>query len=122
MRNIPKDLFPYKKDALSSKEIAVVKAVLDKYGSMTGDELSEKTHSEQPWIVARKNIPEDQNSNRNVKEIVMYDYYLTSGEDYEDMEDRMLFHQASEREKENSHTVSFKNALKMLGINEEELL
>lgn len=36
-------------DALSDEERALLDAVLDHYGEMTGDELSDLTHLERPW-------------------------------------------------------------------------
>ena len=35
--------------ALSAEDQIVIDAVLESYGSMTGDELAELTHSEDPW-------------------------------------------------------------------------
>jgi uncharacterized phage-associated protein len=40
------------KDAISQPEAALIDCVLEKYGSMTAEELSELTHSETPWMQA----------------------------------------------------------------------
>ena len=54
MRIIPKKKFTCNDDIFNDEEIAVIKSVLQKYGKMSGDELSEMTHRELPWKAARK--------------------------------------------------------------------
>ncbi len=100
----------------------MIEAVLDKYGNMSGDELSELTHNELPWQHARAGIPEGQNSNRNVDEKVIRDYYLINSDVYNEMEDNMLFHLAEEREKNSSDSIPLSEVMSMCGMSEEDLL
>lgn len=40
------------KDAISQQEATLIDCVLEKYGSMSADELSDRTHKEGPWMQA----------------------------------------------------------------------
>lgn len=42
-------------DALSS---GLINLVIASYGSLSGDELSQLTHAEEPWLEARGDLPE----------------------------------------------------------------
>lgn len=42
---------------LTQEELNSINRTLEKYGSMTGAELSEQTHKEKPWLDARKGLP-----------------------------------------------------------------
>ena len=122
MRYISKKTFAYNDRRMSDDERAIVKAVLLMYGRMTGDELSERTHQELPWLEARKGIPEGQNSNRNVKESIMRSFYMSQEDDYKQMEDNMLLCLANEREMHDNGKTSLKDVMKMFQIKDEDVM
>lgn len=47
------DVSHWKTSALSTEQRAVVDAVLEKYATRSGAELSDLTHQEEPWLAAR---------------------------------------------------------------------
>jgi uncharacterized phage-associated protein len=49
--------------------------VIRDYGSETGQALSDLTHSEDPWISARKGLPENERGNREITKESMRTYY-----------------------------------------------
>jgi len=83
--NVHKGLFYVDKkiisnDLLSRKEIPVAykkytNAVLEKYGKMTGTELSELTHKEKPWRDAIKNVNSVKNSRRIITHKAIIEFY-----------------------------------------------
>ena len=61
--------------ALSQTERETVDAVCDHYGKLTGQQLSDMTHSETPWLEARKHVPAGQRSNASVSPDVMQEFF-----------------------------------------------
>lgn len=60
---------------LSKVEKETVDAVLRDYGSKSASWLSELTHKEDPWIDARRGIPDGERSNRLISHAAMAEYY-----------------------------------------------
>ncbi|QJC22380.1 Panacea domain-containing protein [Arcanobacterium buesumense] len=60
---------------LTENEIRIVDQVRDELGSLSGRELSERTHSEQPWIGARRNLGPGDPGNVVITKESMTDYY-----------------------------------------------
>ena len=60
---------------LEDKEKKIINAVIKKYGKMTGQELSDLTHTERPWIEARGNAPVGDKSTAIISKDTMQDYY-----------------------------------------------
>ena len=58
---------------------------LDKYGDSTGDVLSDLTHIEDPWKLARQGLAPDDRSNQEITVDSIIEYY-TNRPDYSDME------------------------------------
>lgn len=54
---------------------AHVDAVLEEYGDLSGDQLEEMTHQEEPWIQARIGVPPAARSENLISEDLMADYY-----------------------------------------------
>ena len=52
-----------------------IKAVLEKYGGLTGDQLEQMTHRERPWKLARKGLADNERSEVEISEKVMKDFY-----------------------------------------------
>lgn len=53
----------------------LVDLVLDQYGSLSAEELSKLTHSEEPWLDARRDVPEGESSNSPISHESMARYY-----------------------------------------------
>lgn len=60
---------------LTAEQKACVRWAVEKYGTMDGDTLSHLTHIEQPWLKARKGVPEGKNSSNPIKAESIRDYY-----------------------------------------------
>ncbi len=61
--------------ALSEQEQKTIDCVVDKLRSKTGKELSELTHSEDPWRCARGDIPDNQASSNVISTEAMRIFY-----------------------------------------------
>lgn len=83
--NLHKGAFYIKKGAikdelLSAKEIPLqnknyINIALEKYGELTGAELSEKTHQEAPWVNAIKDVNSSKNSSAIISHKSLTEYY-----------------------------------------------
>ena len=62
-------------EALTPDQRETIDAVLEGYGELTGQQLSDKTHTERPWIEARGNLAPGLFSNQVVNLDVMQDYF-----------------------------------------------
>lgn len=60
---------------LTKDQKETIDAVLSSYGSMSGQQLIEKTHSERPWKHARRNLPEGAYGNDVIELDVMQDFF-----------------------------------------------
>lgn len=60
---------------LTPSEKATVDAVLRSYGDLTGRQLSHLTHSERPWLDARKGLGPTDRSEAVITPNSMYEYY-----------------------------------------------
>jgi uncharacterized phage-associated protein len=60
---------------LSESEHETIKLVLDRYGSLSAGTLSELTHGEQPWCLARKGLAPGERGNRVITHASMIEYY-----------------------------------------------
>lgn len=61
---------------LEESQIDIIKTVCSKLGRLSGDELSERTHKETPWIQARIGVPEDKGSEEIISKQSIHDYYF----------------------------------------------
>lgn len=68
---------------LTQDEVDTINAVLGGYGHLTGQQLSDKTHAERPWIEARGDSRPGARSNAVVELETMQDFFggLLLGED-----------------------------------------
>lgn len=64
-----------KKNHLSEDTLSLIYSVLDKYGSLNSLQLELLTHSESPWLNARKGIPPHQNCNNVISKKEMKEFY-----------------------------------------------
>ena len=62
-------------EALDRDERETIDAVLDAYGHLTGQQLSDITHSERPWKVARGEVSEGEYCSEVIDLDIMQDYY-----------------------------------------------
>jgi uncharacterized phage-associated protein len=62
-------------DAVQGEEKATVDAVLSGYGGLTGQQLSDMTHAERPWLVARGGLPNGARCQRAVSLDDMQDFF-----------------------------------------------
>jgi glr3897 protein len=60
---------------LTSDQADTVDAVIGAYGALSGQQLSEKTHLERPWLEARKGTPSGAYSNKALSLDVMQEYF-----------------------------------------------
>ena len=64
--------------ALSREERALVGAVLEQYGNLTGQQLKQMTHSEPPWVQAREGLSEKARSNNPIALEAMASHFKTA--------------------------------------------
>jgi len=64
-----------KRAKLDANAITVLERVWDTYGEMTGFQLEDQTHEEEPWLEARGGLPYYAPSNSKISEKTMYRYY-----------------------------------------------
>ena len=60
---------------LKPEEIETIDAVIDYYGNKSSQYLSDLTHMEDPWKLARAGISEDRRSNKEISLESMAEYY-----------------------------------------------
>lgn len=60
---------------LSDSEKVFVNYILDVYGLFGAEELRDMTHREEPWIAARKGVPENEISTNAISDAMILDYY-----------------------------------------------
>lgn len=61
--------------ALNGEERATVDAVTEYYGWRNAQTLSDMTHSEDPWRLARGGLPDGERGNREITPASMSEYY-----------------------------------------------
>jgi uncharacterized phage-associated protein len=64
-----------KKNEISPNQRELIYSVLDRYGSLTSFELELLSHSEAPWIEARKDYPPHQPCNNIIYKARMKEFY-----------------------------------------------
>ena len=69
------DMIDIEPPELNNNEKIIINAIIKRYGQMTGQELSNLTHSERPWLEARENTPIGEKSTAIISKDVMQDYY-----------------------------------------------
>jgi uncharacterized phage-associated protein len=62
-------------DNLSAKQQRHIRSVLKFYGGKTAQWLSELTHREQPWVIARKGLAPFARGDREITTAAMHEYY-----------------------------------------------
>ena len=62
---------------LTKEQKEIIDKVIKVYGKLTGQELSDLTHSEAPWLDARKDCEETQRSSCIIPVSELYEYYST---------------------------------------------
>lgn len=62
-------------DNLTKEQRETVDAVLDAYGELTGQQLSDKTHQERPWLEARGDVPVGDASSQVLSLDTMQEYF-----------------------------------------------
>lgn len=67
--------------ALDAEARATVDAVLDFYGWRNAQGLSDMTHKEDPWKLARAGLPEGERGNREISLASMAEYYSSLQDD-----------------------------------------
>lgn len=65
----------YIEGSLSNKEIEIVSYVMGKLGKLTGEELSRRIHTEDPWINGRKGLEIFQNGSAVISKEAIKNYY-----------------------------------------------
>lgn len=70
-----REMFDGDGTALTANERETVDAVLEAYGGMSGQHLSDLTHQERPWVEARGETPVGERSSATLSLDVMQDYY-----------------------------------------------
>lgn len=62
-------------DLLEKDELDLITSVLDVYAGLTGSQLESMTHSEEPWIEARKGCSSWERSTNTISDDTMTQYY-----------------------------------------------
>lgn len=62
---------------LTAEQRAHIDAVLEIYADFSGDQLEDMTHQEEPWLEARKGVPDWARSENVIKEDTMQRYYAS---------------------------------------------
>lgn len=62
-------------DNLSPTERDTVDAVLRFYGRLTAQQLSDLTHNEDPWVIARRGLNPGERGEREITLASMHEYY-----------------------------------------------
>ena len=70
-----KEMFPGDSTRLTVDEKETIDAVLDAYGRLSGQQLSDLSHSERPWREAREDVEDGASSTNEVSQDVMQDFY-----------------------------------------------
>lgn len=68
-------MFPGDSNTLTTDEKETIDAVLDAYGHLSGQQLSDLSHSERPWREAREGVTDGAPSTNEVSKEVMQDFY-----------------------------------------------
>jgi len=63
---------------------AILEFVWSSYGHMDAKELEKQTHSEEPWITTRGDLPPTVSSNKVIKHCLMESYYKNEYIDFEE--------------------------------------
>jgi uncharacterized phage-associated protein len=66
-------------DALTPTQKAIVDSVLDSYGGLTGIQLSDLTHAEEPWLKARGGVAPSSRSTQEISQDSMREYFAALG-------------------------------------------
>lgn len=62
---------------LTAEERTTVDSVLQFYGSRSAQWLSDLTHREQPWLAARRGLPDGERGNREITLSALEEYYAS---------------------------------------------
>ncbi len=62
-------------DILSDDEVETIKAIVNYYGKRSSQYLSDLTHSEDPWRLARQGVPQQARSDAIISLESMAEYY-----------------------------------------------
>ena len=66
-------------DALDDNAVASIEHVLSRVGSFSGAELSDLTHSEKPWVDARRGLAPSERSDREITLKSIKEFYSQPG-------------------------------------------
>lgn len=70
------DSWPYgDPDSLTQAQKDTIDAVVSSYGTLTGQQLSDKTHTERPWLEARGDLSPGSRSDREISLESMQDFF-----------------------------------------------
>lgn len=69
------DIKEHEEYSLDFEERRVLESVWETYGDLAADELEALTHSEEPWIKARRGLGEYENSDRSINDEDIKEYY-----------------------------------------------
>jgi uncharacterized phage-associated protein len=63
--------------AVTDTEINTINIIYKHYGPQTAGYLSQLTHLEQPWIIARLGVPDGARSTKEITQASMHEYYAS---------------------------------------------
>lgn len=65
----------YKGSSLDEEQIDTIETVLDSYGDKSAQWLSDQTHSEKPWLLARRGLSDADRGDHEITLDSMSEYY-----------------------------------------------
>jgi uncharacterized phage-associated protein len=71
----PKTFAEFPKEGLSTEQEETIKAVLKSYGDKSSQWLSDQTHAEEPWKLARSSLVDGQRGEQEITLESMAEYY-----------------------------------------------
>ncbi len=71
------DVEPFACSSLSTEQQETIEAVLEAYGEKSAQWLSDQTHTEAPWLKARKGLSDNERGEQEITLDSMLEYYTS---------------------------------------------
>ncbi|MCR5293702.1 MAG: DUF4065 domain-containing protein [Lachnospiraceae bacterium] len=115
-----RDLYKGDRDNAPANAEDIIKAVLTVYKDMNGDALRSQTYKEEPWIAARRGLPDGVSCNNEINENLMMSYYRKS-DLFPIVDNLVMDYRARRRLSSGGKEYSMSEVVGFLGISLEDL-